>query len=97
MYQNSEAGMSRGTEVALMKTVLESFAPVLEKSALSVEKIEIDWLEPDHRFLLNVHLQSRTPYHFSLHDLEDSITTSHHSFGRIDVEPIFSWTAGVGW
>jgi hypothetical protein len=44
MYQNSEAGMSRGTEVALMKTVLESFAPVLEKCALSVERLKLTGL-----------------------------------------------------
>jgi hypothetical protein len=49
--------------MAFVKTVLESFTPVLEKSALFVEKIEIDWLEPDHRFLLHIRLQLNTPYH----------------------------------
>jgi hypothetical protein len=63
LYLNSQAGVGRETKMAFVKTVLESFTPVLEKSALFVEKIEIDWLEPDHRFLLHIRLQLNTPYH----------------------------------
>lgn len=64
MYLNVEAGVSEDSERPLMKTVLESFIPVLEKSALSVEQIETNWLESDHRFLLTILLTSNTPYNF---------------------------------
>lgn len=48
-----------------MKTVIESFIPVLEASALSVESIEYHWLEPNSRLILFTLLASNTPYHFS--------------------------------
>jgi len=49
-----------------MKGNLESFIPVLEKMALSVESVETIWLDPHDRFLLRILLTSNTPYHFSI-------------------------------
>jgi len=51
-----------------MKANLESFTPVLEKMALSVESVETYWLDPYERFVLSVLLTSNTPYHFSVNE-----------------------------
>jgi trafficking protein particle complex subunit 10 len=68
MYRNSEAGANDEKDVALMKTVVESFTPVLNRNILTIKNQEIHWLEPHHRFLLNLTLTSNTPYRFCLEE-----------------------------
>mmetsp|Transcript_44352 Transcript_44352/g.50195 ORF Transcript_44352/g.50195 Transcript_44352/m.50195 type:complete len:1544 (-) Transcript_44352:65-4696(-) len=53
-----------------MKADLESFTPVLEKMALSVESVETYWLDHYERFVLSILLTSNTPYHFSVDEWE---------------------------
>jgi len=55
---------------ASMKTTIESFTPVLDKTALSIESIETHWLYGNERFLLSVTLISNSPYLFSVDDWE---------------------------
>ena len=47
-------------------TAVEAFAPVLEKTALSVESVETYWLEAPERFLLSVVLNSNAACHLVL-------------------------------
>jgi hypothetical protein len=65
-YLHSESTSDAGSEVPAMKTVLESFVPVLEKAALSVESVETHWLDPNERFILSAMLTSNTPNRFSV-------------------------------
>jgi hypothetical protein len=65
-YLHSRSINYSKSELPAMKTVLESFVPVLEKAALSVESVETHWLDSDERFILSVTLTSNTPYHFSI-------------------------------
>lgn len=51
-----------------MKTILEAFSPILEKTALSVESVIPTWLVPGERLLISVNLMSNTPDHFSIVD-----------------------------
>ncbi len=63
--------VSDGTENSAtqeMKSVLDAFAPILEKTALSVESIDPTWLIPGERLLISVNLMSNTPDHFSILD-----------------------------
>ncbi|KAL3922790.1 MAG: hypothetical protein SGILL_002013 [Bacillariaceae sp.] len=65
-YLNPQTIQSGDLGMPPMKTALESFVPVLEKTALSVESIQTHWLQPENRFLLNIHLTSNTPSRFSV-------------------------------
>lgn len=66
LYIKPRDGQNDAKELVSMKTVLETFAPVLEHNALSIESTEIHWLQSFHRFLLNVVLTSNTPYRYCL-------------------------------
>jgi hypothetical protein len=67
-YLNPSTMQNDYVEMPAMKTVMESFTPVLEKTALSVESIQTYWLKPDTRWILNIQLTSNTPYHFNIDD-----------------------------
>mmetsp|Transcript_31779 Transcript_31779/g.77154 ORF Transcript_31779/g.77154 Transcript_31779/m.77154 type:complete len:650 (-) Transcript_31779:94-2043(-) len=49
-----------------MKTVLESFVPLLEKSVLSVESVQYYWVEEDTVALICILLKSNSPNPFSI-------------------------------
>ena len=52
-----------------MQNVSEAFAPILEKTALSVESLDTVWLETGKRILINIDLMSNIPNHFSVLEL----------------------------
>eukprot|EP00980_Cylindrotheca_fusiformis_P011978 scaffold2830_cov131-Cylindrotheca_fusiformis.AAC.99 len=51
-----------------MRNVTEVFAPILEKTALSVEGIDVIWITPGKRAMVNVNLISNTPKYFSVEE-----------------------------
>eukprot|EP00934_Nitzschia_sp_Nitz4_P008430 Nitzschia sp. Nitz4//scaffold38_size140716//30069//34406//NITZ4_003131-RA/size140716-processed-gene-0.55-mRNA-1//-1//CDS//3329550030//8420//frame0 len=51
-------------EISTMKTVLECDAPLLQKSAMSVESVNVQWLIPMKRAIVSVDLVSNTPHQF---------------------------------
>ena len=51
-----------------MRTVLEAVAPILEKTALSVESVDAIWTTPGDRVMLSINLMSNTPAHFSVEE-----------------------------
>jgi hypothetical protein len=63
VYAPTEAG-EESDPTDLEVTAVEAFAPVLKKTALSVESVETHWLEARERFLLSVVLTSNAPCHF---------------------------------
>ncbi|KAL3921225.1 MAG: hypothetical protein SGILL_002857, partial [Bacillariaceae sp.] len=65
-YLNPRTVSSGDEEQLAMKSILESFVPILEKTALSVDSLQIYWLEPETRFVLNIQLTSNTPNHYSI-------------------------------
>lgn len=67
-YLHAGAEGSDHSETQKMKTVLEALAPILEKTALSVESVEPLWLIPGERVMISVNLMSNTPDHFSVVD-----------------------------
>lgn len=65
-YLHSEVENPSESDVPNMKNVLESFAPVLEETALQVASIQTVWLEPNTKLLLSVLVTCTTPYYFSI-------------------------------
>lgn len=51
-----------------MKNVLEAFAPILEKTALSVEGVRFVWVSPGKRAMVSINLISNTPRYFSVEE-----------------------------
>jgi hypothetical protein len=64
-YLHAEAD-SGPTNVPNMKSVLEAVAPILEKTALSVESVDAVWYTPGERAMVSINLMSNTPHHFSV-------------------------------
>jgi hypothetical protein len=53
-----------------MKNLIEAFAPILEKTALSVEGVDLDWISAGKRAIVSINLISNTPRYFSLEEWE---------------------------
>ena len=51
-----------------MKTVLEAVAPILEKTALTVDQVDALWYPPGDRAMVSVSLQCNTPNPFSVEE-----------------------------
>lgn len=65
-YLHAETDDSSDSNIPNMKNVLEAFAPILEKTALSLEAVDAVWTIPGVRAMLNISLVSNTPHHFSV-------------------------------
>ncbi|CAJ1940214.1 unnamed protein product [Cylindrotheca closterium] len=66
-----------------MRNTMELFAPILEKTALSVEGIDLVWVAERQRAIVSIQLISNTPRYFSLENW------------KLVLPPPFSVTNGV--
>jgi hypothetical protein len=53
-----------------MRNLIEAFAPILEKTALSVEGVDLDWISAGKRAIVSINLISNTPRYFSVEEWE---------------------------
>lgn len=69
-YLHSQVEHMIHSKTPFMQGNLESFTPLLEKTALSVESVQTYWLDRNDRFMLSILLTSNSPYHFSVQGWE---------------------------
>jgi hypothetical protein len=67
-YLHAETEGSGHSDIPNMRTALEAVAPILEKTALSVESVDAIWTTPGDRAMLSINLMSNTPAHFSVEE-----------------------------
>lgn len=65
-YLHSVAQASDLSSTPEMKNVSETVVPILEKTALSVERVDTIWLTQGERVLISIDLMANTPDHFSI-------------------------------
>ena len=68
-YLHATAQTSDLSSATEMQNASEVFAPILEKTALSVESLDTMWLETGKRVLISIELMSNIPDHFSVLEL----------------------------
>lgn len=69
-YLHPDTEESEDSDAHAMKNVIEAFAPILEKTALSVEGVDLVWISPGKRAIVSINLVSNTPRHFSVNEWE---------------------------
>lgn len=65
-YLHEDTQTTEVSPTTEMKNISETFAPILEKTALSVEAINTIWMTKGERLLVSIDLMSNTPDHFSV-------------------------------
>lgn len=69
-YLHPETEEVESSDSLAMENVLEAFAPILEKTALSVERVGLVWLSLGKRAVVSIDLVCNTPRHFSVNAWE---------------------------
>jgi hypothetical protein len=75
-YLHAVAETSDFSSTPEMKNVSEAFAPILEKTALSAESVDIVWLTTGESVLISIDLMSNTPDRFSIMEWSLLVPTS---------------------
>jgi hypothetical protein len=68
-----------------MRNKLKAFAPILEKTALSVESVDLIWILPGEKALITVDVDSNTPRHFSVEGWELFLPPPLHIIDGVDL------------
>ena len=67
-YLHSETDDTKDEVTSPMKNVLESFAPLLDKTALSVEAVDAVWIIPGVKAMVSINLMSNSPHNLSIEE-----------------------------
>ena len=67
-YLHEKSDNEDRSDIPPMKTVLEAAAPILEKTALTVDAVDASWYPPGYRAMVSVSVQCNTPHSFSVEE-----------------------------